>query len=132
MRNRNIIEQFTDLDGEVDMLAVIAERKRRAKEGKWKQSPGSIYKKYKKDAAKRSKEFVLTLGQFTMIIAEPCHYCGDTGYRGLDRLDSKIGYTRTNVVSCCSMCNLMKQRFSKEAFLKQCQRINSFNQQSTH
>jgi len=46
-----------------------------------------------------------------MEVAE-CHYCSapitlTTGH-ALDRIDSKQGYTMTNIVVCCSHCNTVK------------------------
>jgi hypothetical protein len=44
-----------------------------------------------------------------MVIARPCFYCGTTDAdRGLDRLDNKKGHLRTNVVSCCRLCNVAR------------------------
>jgi hypothetical protein len=59
-----------------------------------------------------------------------CHYCKNAvtwiaypnrNWRGgynLDRKDSSIGYTKTNVVVCCKICNFTKaNRFTYEEFL---------------
>lgn len=42
---------------------------------------------------------------------------------GIDRVDSKIGYYIDNCVTCCTMCNYMKQAHSKESFLEQVKKI---------
>lgn len=42
------------------------------------------------------------------ILTSKCHYCGTSEHIGMDRVDSKLGYVKSNVVSCCSKCNVMK------------------------
>ena len=32
-------------------------------------------------------------------------------------------YIKENCVSCCSMCNIMKNKFSKDDFINQCKKI---------
>lgn len=35
---------------------------------------------------------------------------------GIDRLDSSIGYVKTNVVSCCTKCNYAKHEMTIDEF----------------
>jgi len=58
-------------------------------------------------------------GLFSDLITRSCWYCDapPTGVNGLDRLDSKVGYVRRNVVACCSACNFMKGTLSVSDFL---------------
>lgn len=62
-------------------------------------------------AAKRKKEFNLTEELYNSLIKKPCHYCQEKithkGMR-LDRKDSNVGYTASNVVACCYKCNMKK------------------------
>lgn len=53
-----------------------------------------------------------------------CYLCGGPG-GGIDRFDSDIGYTSSNIRPCCSMCNYMKKDYSFEAFLYQCGAIHN-------
>jgi hypothetical protein len=56
----------------------------------------------------------------------PCHYCGlflQRKCNGVDRIDSDIGYWPSNIVSCCSHCNLMKKDLSTDEFLAHAKRI---------
>ena len=53
---------------------------------------------------------------FKELVKHPCWYCGNSK-TSLDRLDSNLGYTRTNVVACCSPCNFMKRDSSVSSFL---------------
>ncbi len=56
----------------------------------------------------------LSFEEYSQLIELPCHYCnnnlGSPVKRscGLDRLDSSRGYEAGNVVSCCFICNTIK------------------------
>ena len=45
---------------------------------------------------------------------------------GIDRIDSTKGYSKDNCVSCCKMCNIMKNKFSKEDFLNKVESIYNY------
>lgn len=77
---------------------------------------------------------ILPFADFVELSKQNCHYCGDSPYQiindyrhdsstskggrkvsdtivyynGLDRIDSKIGYLKDNVVPCCRRCNVSK------------------------
>jgi hypothetical protein len=64
-----------------------------------------------------------------------CFYCGSevewakfnivknkASYK-LDRVDSKLGYTKENCVVCCPTCNLMKLQLSSHDFINQAHKI---------
>lgn len=81
---------------------------------------------YKKNAATFKREFLLTDEQFVTLSKGKCHYCGaepmENSYgvvsNGIDRIDSGRGYSADNVVPCCRICNVMKNKLSHEDFLK--------------
>lgn len=86
----------------------------------------AVYRRYKvlKDSARRKGglEFDITLSEYEKLV-EPhsCYYCkgplNKTGHN-LDRLDNTRGYTKDNVVPCCSKCNTLKgERFQPEQTL---------------
>jgi len=54
---------------------------------------------------------------FTRLIREPCHFCGDPGKVGIDRMDNAIGYTEANVVPACWTCNRLKGAMPYAAFV---------------
>lgn len=89
------------------------------------------YKKYRRGAAERELEFVLTKEEFKSIIAPPCFYCGkrngDGHQNGIDRKDNSVGYTVENCVSCCRPCNFMKRNRTVQEFIDQCQKIATHN-----
>lgn len=84
-------------------------------------------------AAKRGLQVTLTYEDFLKFTEQPiCHYCGDlirwspynTQVCRLDRKDNRLGYTVENCVTCCAICNRMKQALSYEEFLRRCQKIS--------
>ena len=87
-------------------------------------TPARRFKQYKYNAKHHKLVLDIILEDFMRIIEQPCYYCGGVGY-GIDRLDSKVGYTKDNIVSCCSKCNYMKQELLPEDFIKQCRTISN-------
>jgi hypothetical protein len=64
---------------------------------------------YRSKAKVRGIEFALTKEEFATFWQKPCHYCGcEIATIGLDRIDSSLGYSVKNCVSCCTFCNQMK------------------------
>ena len=81
---------------------------------------------YRKGAEKRGLTFDLTLEDVGHLWQTPCHYCGEkVRTLGLDRVDNAGGYTRENVVSCCSVCNFMKLTSAQADFIAKCKQIAS-------
>lgn len=71
----------------------------------------------------------LTDEQIISLCSQNCAYCNrpineiyqddvlwDIKYNGIDRINSKIGYTMSNCVPCCSVCNTMKMDMTVEQF----------------
>lgn len=105
---------------------------------------------YKSRALKTGTEFLITREQFMELSQAPCHYCGalpnsttyrgngkrgvcKTGkgisqfvYNGMDRVDSRGGYTVDNVVTCCCICNHAKHTMSYDEFISWLDRIVEF------
>ena len=70
----------------------------------------------KNGAVRRNIEFNLTDEYIKNIINCPCTYCGEIVSGGIDRIDSTKGYVIGNVVPCCKICNMMKNKYSIEFF----------------
>lgn len=51
---------------------------------------------------------------------------------GLDRINSKLGYTSDNIVTCCQDCNFMKQDYTVEEFLHKVKQIYEKSIKSNH
>jgi hypothetical protein len=80
-------------------------------------SPTGRYNRGKRQANERGLDFSITLEEYSIKITQPCYYCKNQLYKkstrgvGLDRLNSNIGYTNDNTVSCCYVCNTIKNNF---------------------
>ncbi len=75
-------------------------------------------------AKRRNKEFNISFKEFSEIILKSCYYCGENKEkRGIDRINNDLGYTLENSVSCCKICNYMKQTMTKSQFLKHIEKI---------
>lgn len=102
-----------------------------------------MFREYKHGAKLRGKEFNLTKEEFTELIYKACYYCGTEHsmekiiysrskspwvYKcnGVDRLDNTLGYTNSNSVSCCKICNQAKHTFSAEEFLSWIKKVYDF------
>lgn len=103
---------------------------------------------YSSTVIKRSKKnnviSDISFEKFIELSKSACHYCGMHGsnkiiddiknnngnfllFNGLDRLDSNLGYTLNNTVSCCKYCNVAKNTQTKQEFLDFIKRIYEFN-----
>jgi len=90
-----------------------------------------LYRTYARNARRRGFSFDLTKEEFYAMTSKPCHYCGaepgytssvesDTGdyvYNGIDRKDNAKGYSVSNVVPCCWLCNRAKGDMPYKVFL---------------
>ena len=96
---------------------------------------------YIKSAKRRHYDYDLTRDQVRAIIGQNCHYCGaepaqgasyqtSAGayiYNGIDRLDSRRGYTPDNVVPCCGRCNYAKGKMGYSEFMDWIKRVYAYN-----
>ena len=85
-------------------------------------------------AQKRGLAWELTEEQVKSLMAQDCWYCGvapsqeqkrypGQRFNGIDRVDNAVGYTVSNVVTCCTVCNLAKRTMSRDDFLALARRI---------
>lgn len=85
-----------------------------------------IYAGYRVNARRRNFNFNLSVEKFTDLIKQKCHYCGTENsnnrggfhYNGVDRIDSKLGYSVDNCVTSCRLCNYAKSNLTQEEFLE--------------
>jgi len=90
----------------------------------------ALIRRYKNSAKRREIEYKLTEKQFRKITQQNCYYCGAKPnnisindrcngvyiYNGIDRINSKKGYTLNNVVPCCRVCNRAKSDLNLQEF----------------
>jgi hypothetical protein len=96
---------------------------------------------YIRGAKKRNLTYNLTDEQFDKLIVGQCNYCGsslqnvkkgqgktsgDFHYTGIDRIDSNEGYFLNNCVSCCWICNNMKNNYTKKQFISHIEAIYEY------
>ena len=72
-----------------------------------------------------NKTSEISESMYNFIITQPCNYCKNAfisaniiGARGIDRIDSSIGYIIGNIVPACKTCNFMKNVLSVSDFFK--------------
>ena len=96
----------------------------KASERARQQSPRGRFKKYQLGARSRRLVFDLTFEQFMTFWQKPCFYSGHAIETiGLDRVDNSLGYTLSNVVSCCAVCNVMKMAWPGDFFIAHCRQV---------
>ncbi len=83
----------------------------------------------------RNEHGCLAYDFWKLLIQRPCYYCGSIPTQklsksgdpvlahGVDRIDSQLGYSESNVVACCTDCNRAKLDMSQDDFLSLCNRI---------
>jgi len=82
------------------------------------------YREYLSRANRKQIVFSLSVEEFTALSSGTCVYCLAPA-TGIDRKNSKKGYTISNSQSCCSKCNWMKGQLREDDFIEHCQRIVS-------
>jgi hypothetical protein len=91
-------------------------------------------RRYVNNADMRGLSWDLAREDLDRLFSGPCFYCGHPPsqkirapgkmnknrdhflYSGIDRVDSEVGYTRENCVSCCPTCNFAKGSMDMESF----------------
>jgi hypothetical protein len=101
----------------------------------------SLWSTYKSLATKRGYSFELPYELFKETTQKDCYYCGknpeqvlkgkkewysDFVYNGIDRFDNSKGYTPTNIVPCCVLCNRFKSSLNIDVFLGHCEKIMQY------
>jgi len=83
---------------------------------------GDRYAFYRWNAKRSGRDFGISLDEYKkLVVCGRCHYCGRNELRlGLDRVDSKHGYTIGNIVPCCRQCNIAKNDKSVDEFIEMC------------
>ena len=75
----------------------------------YRRTPRGRYHMYTNNAKIRGIRFDITFEDFLTFWQNDCEYCGDKiPLVGLDWIDSSLGYSLDNIVSCCSVCNKIK------------------------
>ena len=92
---------------------------------------------YKSNARHKSFAFELTKDDCVSLFNGDCYFCGQPPsetfkkkgikgsytYSSIDRIDSTLGYTTNNVMSCCTACNYLKSNRTNTSFINHIKRI---------
>ena len=80
----------------------------------------------KSKCSKKNRKFNMNFMEVKTILSFKCKYCGNTNsdIRGLDRVDPKSNYEVNNVVSCCKICNFIKEEFTFDIFFHKIELIS--------
>jgi hypothetical protein len=105
--------------------------------GGWKLLPEGeaafrfLLREYRRQAATRGLDFLISKDQFMALTKAQCFYCGREPasvirrpelngfytYNGVDRVDSSQGYSTVNTVTCCNVCNRAKFTMTQKEFI---------------
>lgn len=102
----------------------------------------AVLRVYKYSAKERGFDFSLSRETFEKLTTSNCVYCGittcqfqtrfsDFKYNGIDRVDNTLGYTEDNCVTCCKICNRMKDTLTVEDFKEHIKTILDFQRGKT-
>jgi len=83
-------------------------------------SVAELWRCVQKNAYSRGLLFTLSELDFESLIIKPCYYCGFQSLsrlNGIDRIDNNKGYVFQNCISCCKMCNVIKNMQHPNEFL---------------
>lgn len=95
-----------------------------------------VYSNYSRKATRMNWEFELDILSLEKITSQNCYYCGQEPknrmqrhsyiyyYNGIDRVDNSRGYTKDNIVPCCSICNTKKGAISLDIINKIAEFLN--------
>lgn len=120
-------EKLNKLEEKYRKEQLIKDSKKYTRKGKFFPNTPEKYKTYFERAYKKGIVFNLTVKEFNLLLSKSCHYCGDIDANGIDRIDSKIGYTKENSTPCCKICNIMKYTHTVEFFLNHIKKLYKFN-----
>jgi len=89
------------------------------------------FKSYIDRSKEKDLQFELEEYDYDVITKKDCYLCGKKYNKehsnGLDRIDSTIGYIKSNVHSCCANCNYMKNSYTYKEFMDKCMLIYNHN-----
>jgi hypothetical protein len=95
-----------------------------------------LFKRYQSNAREKGYDFNLSFDEVLYLTKQPCKYCGIAPstplngtsnrvyyYNGIDRVNNTLGYSISNCVTACYMCNTSKNNFDIVDWTKWIQRL---------
>lgn len=93
----------------------------------------SLYDRYRRSAARRGLTFNISKKDFWLLTSEPCYVCAAPPsqgrsklhanpyiHNGIDRMNSREGYSVGNLVACCWAHNRIKSNLTYQESFTQC------------
>ena len=126
-KNCNKIYLKYEIDNVYPNLCIICYDKYREVENKRDRSNRNhkTYNDYIRKSKTRKIKFELSEDEFNNVMKQNCFYCNSDSSIGIDRIDGYKGYIKSNVLSCCSMCNYIKCCADPETFYKRVKHLCS-------
>lgn len=81
---------------------------------------------YRDGAAKRGYKFKLTDEEIEWFVKQPCHYCGISPAKGMDRIDNEPVYDLDTVVPCCKTDNFGKHTSTHDEYMSHLRRVTDY------
>lgn len=96
-----------------------------------------LINQYKQGAKLKNVPFSLSRDEFRQLTKSNCYYCGrkpeniikgkrsngEYVYNGIDRINSDLGYSYSNCVTCCVKCNTSKMDYSFSEFINWAEKL---------
>lgn len=117
-------------------------KKTNTRYGQYSPALNSRIAQYRVAARKRNLAFEISQDQAAELMLGNCKYCGrppqgtskcrshSIKTNGIDRIDSAVGYTYQNSVSCCGTCNLAKSDMAYEEWVRWMNDLVAFRSKS--
>ena len=96
-------------------------------------SVAELWRSIQRNAYSRCLLFTISEFEFEKLTIQPCYYCGFQSIsrlNGIDRVDNNKGYILSNCITCCKMCNTIKNTQHPLEFLDKVQLIYSYSLQN--
>lgn len=113
------------LQEQVRRNAVYIEKHREAFNARRRSNFKHQVSRIKKQARDRGYVFELSDDDIQALLYDKCVYCGvlPDPFNTIDRMDNAIGYTHTNVATCCKTCNMTKGCLDPATYIERCKHI---------
>lgn len=101
---------------------------------RYRKSAKGKYVVYKSSAKANGIIFELTLDEASKLFDAPCFYCNEYipgTLNGIDRVNNFLGYKNGFVVTCCTLCNMLKSCWEYNSFIAYAGHIAFFTNLNT-
>ncbi len=130
MKGTKTVKEFIDIVSYILAINLLTDTKINLDSKKlFKYGENAKYYRFLSESKNRNINNEISEDIYNLTISQPCTYCKNNfvdGCRGIDRINSEIGYIIGNIIPCCYTCNLMKNILDKNDFFKHLKRIYDY------